>query len=82
MDNLELSEELTELLYRQFKEERFPVDTTGAARCITGNHDIDSYLHHLEKEYGLKLNIGERYVIIDYEVLDEKKFMMFILRWS
>lgn len=76
---------LSELLQRQYKEENVPKDHTGAIAFVTGDSNIDLYLHHLEKKYGIKLNIVNYYgnnTIKEYEVVDQQKFMMFILRWS
>jgi hypothetical protein len=55
------------------------------AKVITGKQKKDAYLHYLETEVGLevKLDANSNYnKIIGYNVIDEEKFMLFVLKWS
>ncbi len=52
------------------------------AKLITGVPRNDAQLHHVLVEYGVEVELNKYNDIKDYRVVDEKKFMMFILRWS
>lgn len=52
------------------------------ARVITGNPKHDAQLHYVQVECGVEVELGKYLGIVDYRVVDEKKFMMFVLRWS
>ena len=51
------------------------------ARFITGNPKYDAQLHHVLVEYGVEVKLDKNHNMIDYRVVDEKKFTMFLLRW-
>lgn len=86
MDHLELSK----IIYRQWMEDRPPRLPPGQARFVTGIPYTDSHLHQLEDKYGIRINLNRvpdslgqiGYKIKDYVILDEQKFIMFLLRWS
>ena len=52
------------------------------ARFITGNPKYDAQLHHVLVEYGVEVKLDRDHNMEDYRVVDEKKFIMFLLRWS
>jgi hypothetical protein len=52
------------------------------ARVITGNPKYDAQLHHVLVEYGVEVKLDPDDRMEDYRVVDEQKFMMFLLRWS
>ena len=52
------------------------------ARFITGNPKYDAQLHHVLVEYGVEVKLNRDHNMEDYRVVDEKKFMMFLLKWS
>jgi len=82
--------ELSKICYRQFIDDKPPRIPPGQSRFITGMPYIDSHLYQLEKKYGLKINLVHTtdpngrlaYEIKDYQILDEKKFTIFLLKWS
>ncbi len=51
------------------------------ARVITGNPRYDAQLHYMLVEFGVEVEL-DRYGMKDYRVVDEQKFMMFLLRWA
>lgn len=60
-------------------------DCPPEARVATGNYAIDKQLHYFEQESGMLLDIskdGGPNIIKGYEIVDEKKFAWFMLRWS
>lgn len=52
------------------------------ARVITGNPKHDAQLHHVLVEYGVEVELGKYHDLVDYRVVDEQKFMMFLLKWA
>lgn len=52
------------------------------ARVVTGNPKWDAQLHHAIVEYGVEVELGKHRGVVDYRVVDEKKFTMFLLRWA
>ncbi len=52
------------------------------ARVITGNPKYDAQLHHVLVEFGVEVKLDLDNNMEDYCVVDEKKYMMFLLRWS
>lgn len=61
----------------------------GEARVITGNARNDLFFHHMLVKHGVDLIFKEeisrgrcQWRLIDYTIVDEKKYMWFTLRWS
>ena len=52
------------------------------AIVVTGNPVYDAQLHHVLVEYGIEVKLDKNNDMEDYRVVDEKKFIMFLLRWS
>lgn len=52
------------------------------ARVVTGIPKWDSQLHHALVEFGVEVKLDKNHVMEDYCVVDEKKFTMFLLRYS
>lgn len=52
------------------------------ARVITGNPKHDAQLHHVLVEFGVEVELCRNHGMKDYRVVDEHKFMMFILKYS
>jgi hypothetical protein len=83
-------EELARMCSRQWIGDSPVGYLSGEARFITGDHYTDLHLDQLEKKYGLRVIMTavadpygrKKYKIKNYEILDEKKFLMFMLRWS
>lgn len=58
---------------------RYPL---GSARVVTGKPIQDAHIHFLETEYGIKLFFDPYGTYIErYEVVDEKKYTTFLLKW-
>lgn len=53
----------------------------GDARFITGDYIVDSRIHHFEKASGIELDVSGINNITGYKIVDEPKFMWFMLRW-
>ena len=76
-------EEFEKMVHKQWSSEKAPRIPPAKARFVTGHPSTDSHLHLLEIKYGLRLHLdGRGQQIKSYEILDDKKFMMFTLRWS
>ena len=58
----------------------------GEARVVTGNANTDAMLHAMLAEHGVEMILAQtpnrRWQFRNYQVVDEQKFMMFVLRWS
>lgn len=52
------------------------------ARVITGNPKYDAQIHYVLTEFGVEVELDRDHAMEGYRVVDEKKFMMFLLRWS
>ncbi len=69
--------------WRELGQHTGPWRLTPEARVVTGNPKYDARLHRIVIEYGVELDVDPRYQEVkNYRVIDEKKFMWFLLRWS
>jgi hypothetical protein len=77
--------ELQTILSREFQEHGMyvPCYIMPEARWITGNPKHDAQLHRILVEYGIEVDLNPRHHMLEgYRVVDDQKFMMFLLRWS
>lgn len=77
------TEEFSKMIGKQWRIEKPPMHLPPEARFVTGHAGTDSHLHFLETRYGVRVMLtsnGKQ--VSTYEVLDDKKFMMFVLKWS
>lgn len=62
----------------------------GEARVITGNPHNDAFIHYMLIDNGIKMILeeerrptgGVQWRLTDFKVVDEEKYMMFVLKWS
>ena len=67
----------------EFRNRTVNPTPTGDIKFITGNIVHDALFHVLETEYGLAAEYDTRWNWIRrYHVVDENKFLLFLLRWS
>lgn len=60
-----------------------PIELPPEAKVVTGQIKEDAYLHFLETKCGVEILLSEsHHEIVGYNVIDEKKFSWFVLRWS
>ena len=60
-----------------------PIVLPSEAKFITGKVREDSYLHYLETVCGVEIQLSKNSSkIVGYNVIDEKKFSWFALRWA
>jgi hypothetical protein len=60
-----------------------PIVLPPEAKVVTGKMKEDAYLHFLETKCGVEIHLSEYHnEITGYNVIDEKKFSWFVLRWS
>lgn len=52
------------------------------ARVITGVALTDARLHYLQQESGIELKVSDNNTYAGYDVVDEKKYAWFLLRWA
>ena len=54
------------------------------AKVVTGDYKLDLQLHNFEQDSGIviKLDLDRRRTVTGYEVVDEKKWAWFLLKWS
>lgn len=76
--------ELQKMLAREWNEEGqhrlWPL--CPEARVITGNHRHDAQLHRILNEYGVEIEMDSRFMTIEnYRVVDEQKYLVFLLKW-
>ncbi len=69
--------------WRELGQHTGPWPPTSETRFVTGNPKYDAQLHRISVEYGIELDIDPRHQEVkNYRVVDEQKFVMFLLRWS
>lgn len=76
--------ELQRILSREYSElgRHVPVTITPEARFLTGNLRYDAQIHRILVEYGIELDLNHHHHgIEDYRIVDEKKFMWFLMKW-
>jgi hypothetical protein len=77
--------ELQSMLTREWQEQGkhkswYP---SPEAQVVTGNPTHDAQLHRILTEHGIEIKLNTRFnEIQDYRVIDEQKFLMFVLRWT
>lgn len=61
-----------------------PIELPPEAKVVTGKMKEDAYLHFLETVCGVEILLSGNYhhEIVGYNILDEKKFAWFVLKWS
>ena len=82
--------ELLKMADRYWRQDyREDMSVLGQAKVITGLARNDLFFHHMLIEHGVDLvfkeeisNNHRQWKLVDYSVLDEKKFLMFVLRWA
>lgn len=79
-------EQIRKMVQRQYAAEAVGEHIAylpGDARVVSGSPRIDSHLHFLETQYGLRLSLSPDYSeIAGHSVIDKTKFLMFVLKWS
>lgn len=76
---------LKQLVWKQWGAEgqRPPIVVPPEAKYISGIPEVDAHLHCLETEYGFELKLNNDYKeITGWNVVDENKFTLFILKYS
>lgn len=73
--------------HRKFIEEhRKFMSVPPEAKVVTGRPYQDAFLHHMLVKNGLELILNQTpkgyWVFVNHKVIDEQKYMMFVLRWS
>ena len=67
----------------EFRNRTVNLTSTGDIKFVTGNIVHDALFHVLETEYGLVAEYSEVWNRVNrYHVVDENKFLLFLLRWS
>ena len=87
MMNVSELRKMTDRYWRQNYHE--DMSGLGAARVITGLARNDLFFHHMLVEHGVEMVLKEdiagprkQWRLTDYTIVDEKKYMMFVLKWS
>lgn len=52
------------------------------AQVVTGNPVYDAQLHYVLTEFGVEVKLDRQHAMKDYRIVDEQKFIMFLLRWA
>ena len=83
---------LRKMAERHWRQDyREDMSSLSEARVITGNPHNDLFFHHMLIDHGVELvfkeeinqqTLNKQWRLVDYRVVDEKKYMMFVLRWS
>ena len=50
------------------------------AKVVTGDYKLDLQIHNFEQDSGITIKLDGR-TVTGYEVVDEKKWAWFMLRW-
>ena len=53
------------------------------AKFVTGNPQTDAQLHSFETDSGVELTLTKNFTDIEeWKIVDERKFVWFLLRWA
>ena len=82
--------ELRQMAERYWKEAYHEdMSNLGAARFITGLAKNDLFFHHMLIDHGVEMVLEEQtnnrtkwWELVDYRVVDEKKYLLFVLGWT
>ena len=70
---------------RKFWMEHYRSYPPGEARVITGIFNTDAMLHAMLVEHGVEMRLAQtpkgQWQFVNYKIIDEQKFTMFVLRW-
>ena len=78
-------QDLYRILQRQWDQLKYqdPLPLPPEAKFITGKPTTDAYLHHLETDCGVEVIMAPNTGHIDgFNVVDDHKFTLFLLKWS
>lgn len=71
---------------RKFWMENYGSYPPREARVITGIMNTDAMMHAMLVEHGVEMRLVQtptgRWQFANYQVVDEQKFTMFVLRWA
>lgn len=71
---------------KKFWIENYGSYPPGEARVVTGIFNTDAMLHAMLVEHGVEMSLAQnptgQWKFANYQVVDEQKFMMFVLRWT
>lgn len=71
---------------KKFWIENYGSYPPGEARVVTGIFNTDAMLHAMLAEHGVEMSLAQtptgQWKFANYQVVDEQKFMMFVLRWT
>lgn len=75
---------LLPMLRKQWQAEHDIISKTPSpeARFKTGVLKTDSHLQYLETVYGIDVYLTPGSRVERFEVVDEEKFMLFVLKWA
>lgn len=69
--------------YKEFYLDYETRGKSGAPGIITGYHPHDAFIHYASQQYGFNLMPRDaRQSSWNIEIVDEKKYMMFLLQWA
>lgn len=76
--------ELQSMLTREWQQrgQYIPWHLHPEARVVTSHPKHDAQLHRVLVEYGVEVKLDQYHCVKDYRIVDDKKFMMFLLRWQ
>ena len=82
MDNIELAK-LTTRWAEKVGDRRWK--DAPDAKVVTGDYKLDLQIHNFEQDSGISIKLSDpdrARLITGYEVVDEKKWAWFMLRWT
>lgn len=82
--------EFRQMAERWWAANRINCPIIGAARVVTGNPNNDALFHYMLVDNGVEMILeqerrpmgGVQWRLKDFKVIDERKFVMFSLKWS
>lgn len=81
---VDIAKQLSKAYYNRFNQSR-DVPDVGNVLFVTGDLKMDSFIFYAEQEYGIEARMYKKSSSITgwkYTIVDEEKYMMFVLRWS
>lgn len=49
---------------------------------IVGNFDFDDFSMYVERNYGLRMHIVDGMITDKFDIVDEKLYVLFLLKWK
>lgn len=81
---VDIAKQLSKAYYNSFNRSR-DVPDVGNVSFVTGDLKMDSFIFYAEQEYGIEARMYKKSPSTTgwkYTIVNEEKYIMFVLKWS